>query len=33
MVHVAQRFAQRTEITHTLPFSVDGMLIVATAPP
>jgi hypothetical protein len=30
MVHVAQRFGERTEITYALPFSVDGMLVVAT---
>jgi hypothetical protein len=29
MVHVAQRFGERTEITYALPFSVDGMLVVA----
>lgn len=30
MVHVALRFGERPEVAYALPFSVDGMLLVAT---
>jgi hypothetical protein len=30
MVHVALRFGERPEVAYALPFSVDGMLVVAT---
>src|SRR5437762_3811524 len=30
MVHVALRFGERPEVAYALPFSVDGMLVVAS---